>query len=86
VTTKKISIDIPREVLHAAKMSTKELKQELAITLYEKGKLSFGKAREIAEMKVGAFQQLLGSRDIPVNYDVESYEEDLETLKEMGQL
>jgi len=86
VTTKKISIDIPREVLHAAKMSTKELKQELAISLYEKGKLSFGKAREIAEMKVGAFQQLLGSRDIPVNYDLESYEEDLETLKEMGRL
>jgi predicted HTH domain antitoxin len=52
----------------------------------KKGKLSFGKAREIAEMKVGAFQQLLGSRDIPVNYDVESYEEDLATLKEMGRL
>lgn len=86
MTTKKISIDIPREVLHAAKMSTKELKQELAISLYEKGKLSFGKAREIAEMKVGAFQQFLGSRDISVNYDVESYEEDLETLKEMGRL
>ncbi|MDZ7845251.1 MAG: UPF0175 family protein [Anaerolineales bacterium] len=84
MTTKKISIDIPREVLHAAKMSTKELKQELAISLYEKGKLSFGKAREIVEMKVGAFQQLLGSRDIPVNYDVESYEEDLETLEERG--
>lgn len=86
MTTKKISIDIPREVLHAAKMSTQELKQELAISLYEKGKLSFGKAREIAGMKIGAFQQLLGSRDIPVNYDVESYEEDLETLKEMDRL
>ncbi len=86
MATKKISIDIPYEVLHAAKMSTKELKQELAISLYEKGKLSFGKAREIAEMKVGAFQQLLGSRDIPVNYDVESYEEDLETLEERGRL
>ena len=86
MSTKKISIDIPREVLHAAKMSTSELKQELAIMLYEKGKLSFGKARKITEMNVGAFQQLLASRDIPVNYDVESYEEDLETLKEMGRL
>ena len=86
MATRKISIDIPREVLHAAKMSKKELKQELAISLYEKGKLSFGKSREIAELKVGAFQHLLASRDIPVNYDVESYEEDLETLKEIGRL
>jgi len=48
--------------------------------------LSFGKARELAGMTVGAFQQLLGSRAIPVHYDVEDYEEDLTALKELGRL
>jgi len=29
---------------------------------------------------------LLGSRGIPVHYDLEDYEEDLATLKELGHL
>ena len=32
-------------------------------------------------MMIGAFQQKLGSREIPVKYDGESYEEDLGTLE-----
>ncbi len=79
-----ITIDIPRTVLHAARVTTGELKRELAITLFQKGKLSFGKARELAEMTVWEFQQLLGSRKIPVHYDVAEYEEDLAILRERG--
>jgi predicted HTH domain antitoxin len=45
------------------------------------GKLSFGKARELAEMTVWEFQQLLGSRGISIHYDVEDYEQDLATLQ-----
>jgi predicted HTH domain antitoxin len=37
----------------------------------------------MAGMTVWAFQQLLASREIPVHYDVEDYEEDLTTLKEL---
>ena len=81
-----ISIEIPREVIHATRMTPEELRQELAIHLFQRGKLSFGKAREMAGMTVWAFQQLLGSRGILVHYDVEDYEEDLATLKELGRL
>jgi predicted HTH domain antitoxin len=42
--------------------------------------------RELAEMTVWEFQQLLGSRGIPIHYDVEDYEQDLATLRELGQL
>jgi predicted HTH domain antitoxin len=62
------------------------LKRELAIHLYGQGKLSFGKAREMAGMTVWEFQQLLGTRRIPVQYDIEDYEEDISTLKELGRL
>ena len=78
-----ISIEIPREVLHAARMTPQDLRRELAIYLFQQGRLSFGKAREMAGMTVWAFQQLLASREIPVHYDVEDYEEDLATLKEL---
>jgi predicted HTH domain antitoxin len=79
-----ITIEIPREVLHTTRMTAQELKQELAIYLFQRAKLSFGKAREMADMTVWAFQQLLGSREIPIHYDVEDYEKDLATLGELG--
>ena len=81
-----VAIEIPREVLHAARMTPEEMKRELAVLLFQQGKLSFGKAREMAGMTVRAFQQLLGSRGITVHYDVADYEEDLATLKALGHL
>jgi len=79
-----ISIEIPREVIHATRMTPEELRRELAIHLFQQGKLSFGKAQEMAGMTVWIFQQLLGSRGIPVHYDIEDYEEDLATLQELS--
>ena len=81
-----VSIEIPSEVVHATRMTPQELKCELAVYLFQQSKLSFGKAREMAGMTAWAFQQLLGSRGIPVHYDLKDYEEDLETLKELGRL
>ena len=81
-----VSIEISRELLRATRMTPEELRRELAVHLFQQGKLSFGKARELAEMSAWAFQQLLGSRDIPVHYDVDEYEQDLQTLRELGRL
>nr|MBC7245065.1 UPF0175 family protein [Chloroflexota bacterium] len=81
-----MSIEIPREVIHATRMTPQELKRELAVHLFQQGKLSFGKACEMAEMTTWAFQQLLGSREISVHYHLEDYEADLAVLKELGRL
>ena len=45
-----IAIEIPREVIHVTRMVPLDLKRELALHLFEQEKLSFGKARELAEM------------------------------------
>jgi predicted HTH domain antitoxin len=79
-----VCLEIPREVLHSTRMTEDDLRRELALRLYEQGKLSFGKAREMTGLSVWAFQQLLGSQDIPVHYDVADYEQDLATLRELG--
>ena len=81
-----LSIEIPAEIAHAAKMSSDDLRRELAIHLFSIHKLSFGKAREMAGMTVCSFQQLLGSREIPLHYNVSDYEEDLATLSKLGRL
>jgi predicted HTH domain antitoxin len=79
-----VAIEIPPEVVHATRMSLEELRQELALHLFQQGKLSFGKAKEMSGMTFWAFQQLLGARGIPVHYGVEDYEEDLEVLEKLG--
>ncbi|MCB0017935.1 MAG: UPF0175 family protein [Anaerolineales bacterium] len=61
----------------ATKMSLPELKIELAIALFQREKLSFGKARELAGVDFWTFQQLLGSRGIHPHYDVADFEQDL---------
>ncbi len=81
-----ITIEVPREIVHVTRMTPQALKRELALYLFEQGKLSFGKARELAEMTSWEFQQLLGSRGIPIHYDVEDYEQDLATLEELDPL
>jgi predicted HTH domain antitoxin len=82
----KISIEIPREVLLATRMTPEEIKQELAIHLYQLGKLSLGKAYEIAGVDIWTFQQLLGIRGISIHYTLEDYQEDLATLRELGRI
>jgi len=79
-----VSIEIPVEILHAARMSPQELKSELAVYLFQRGRLSFGKAREMSGQTVSAFQLLLGSRGITVHYDIGEYESDIAALKELG--
>jgi predicted HTH domain antitoxin len=84
---KQISIDIQEDLVQAIRMPVSEvprrLKRELAVRLYEKGLLSFGKARELAEMPRWAFHDLLGEEGIQRRYDTEELEEDLKTLGEL---
>jgi predicted HTH domain antitoxin len=82
----KVALEIPREVIHATKMSAEELRGELAIHLFQQGKLSFGKAKEMAGMTFWVFQQLLGARGILVHYGLEDYEEDLDALRDLRRI
>ena len=82
-----LSIEISDELLDAIKLPAAEastrLRKELAIRLYEKGLLSFGKARELTGMTRWAFHDLLGEEGITRRYDVEELEEDLKTLEDL---
>ena len=79
------ALEIPQDILDSARLSLDELKVELAISLYSQGRLSFGKARELAGMSLWELRQLLGFRRIPPHYDIEDLDEDLKALGEKGQ-
>lgn len=82
-----VSINIQEDLVQAMKVPASEvqkrLKRELAVRLYEKGLLPFGKARELAEMPRWAFHDLLGEEGIQRRYDREELEDDLKTLEEL---
>ncbi len=81
-----MSLMIPDEILRAANMSAAQLKQEIALLLFQQDKLTLGQASAFAQMSQLEFQQLLANRQIPVHYDVQEFRDDLDTLHKLGQL
>jgi len=79
------SINIPEDVLTAIKIPKKDvekvLKIELAITLYQRGILSLGKARKLAEMSKWEFIEKLGERKVKRHYTEKELEEDISFAK-----
>lgn len=76
------TIEIDDEVYEALQIPERErpqaMKRELALSLYARDILSFGKARALAEMSKREFQELLGEREIPRHYTEVELAEDLE--------
>lgn len=74
-------LEIPDSVARAMRLPPSEQRQqllkELAVSLYAQGILSFGKARELANMDKLAFGQLLGNRNVPRHYGEEELKDDI---------
>lgn len=66
--------------LREVDMSAEELKLEIAILFYKKGRMSSGRASKFAGLPRLIFLKELGKRKVPVNYDEEELEKDLNTL------
>jgi predicted HTH domain antitoxin len=81
-----MSVLIPDEIFQATHMSEDEMLQEMAILLFQKEKLTLGQASKLAKMSQLQFQHLLASRDVPIHYGIEDFEQDLKTLREMDDL
>lgn len=79
-------VEVSQEILDSARLTPSELKVELAVHLYAQGRLAIGKARELADMALWEFRQLVASRRIPPHYDEADLEEDVATLRELGRL
>ena len=83
----KLVLEMPDELLEALRLPPEErvmrLRRELAIRLYQKGLLSFGKARELAGMGKWEFHDLLGKEGIIRHYDLEDLQGDLKTLEKL---
>ena len=81
-----VSLTISDALLQAAHMSEAELRQEIAVMLFQRDKLTMAQASQFAHMNRFQFQHMLASRQIPVPYDVAEFAEDIHTLQRLGRL
>lgn len=81
----KLILEIPEQVTEELRIPPDErlnrVRIKLAIRLYQKSILSFGKARELAQLSKWEFHELLGQENIERQYDLEELETNLETLE-----
>lgn len=76
-----IQLTIPDAIAEALRLPSADrghaLQVELAVALYARGILGFGKARDLAGMSKQSFAQALGARGVPRHYGEEELQDDL---------
>ena len=76
-----IQLEIPDSIAQAMRIPPSEQQQqlliELALALYARDILSFGKARELTGLSKFEFGQLLAKRDIPRHYGPDDLQDDV---------
>ena len=72
-----ISDSVARSLRIPELEAEQRLRQELAVALYARGLLSFGKASELAGASRFLFADILTQREIPRHYGEEELTEDL---------
>lgn len=80
-----ISVKVPRDLVRIPKVRDEEIPElvrlYLAIELYRERKVSLGKAAEIAGVNKWEMMEILASKNIPIQYNVEDLENDTKTLE-----
>jgi len=81
-------LEMPANIVESLRVPADEqesrLRRELAVRLYQKGLLPFGKARELVGLNKWEFHFLLAQEGIARDYDVDDLHDDLQTLDRLG--
>jgi predicted HTH domain antitoxin len=82
-----MTLQIPEDILQAAKLDERGVLVELACHLYDKDRLSVAQARRLAGMTRGEFEDALFERNISVyRYTLEDYQQDMDAIAKMDRL
>jgi predicted HTH domain antitoxin len=78
-----MTLTIPDDILGQIHISSTDLRVEIAVYLYEKQRLSIGKARKLAGLNLIQFQKELSKRDIYLHLDVTEIDKELQNLNQL---
>lgn len=78
-----MEIEIPDDVVGAAELSKEEVLRILAVTLYDRERLSIGYASRLANLSKSEFLDVLAAEGVAFKYDAEDLKKDLKNLKDL---
>ena len=78
--------DLLRDAINMFLAANKELREKIAVELYKEGKISLGKASEIAGLSYEEMKELLVKNSITIRRGPESVKELREKAKRLGML
>jgi predicted HTH domain antitoxin len=73
-------IVIPENMFATSGKTESEIRLAFAIFMYKDLKVSAGKAAQFAGISRVSFWEELGNRNIPINYDIPDFDQDLENI------
>ncbi len=75
-----MTLTLDDDLVHAARLTEPQMRQELAVALFQADRLTLAQAARLAERDRITFQHLLASRGIPLHYTSDDLEDDLHTI------
>ena len=82
-----MTLQIPDEILKAAKLDERGVLIELACHLFDTDRLTLGQAARLAAMNRTEFEDALLDRGIPVyRYELQDYLDDMSALRKAGRI
>lgn len=73
-------VEIPDRIINQSKLSAEEILLKIALVLFQEEKLTLGQASKLARLHQFEFQKELAAKKIPVHYNEEDFERDLQTI------
>jgi predicted HTH domain antitoxin len=81
-----MQLELDDTIIQNTGLTDDQLRVELALQLYQDGKLSLGQGGTLSGLGVIRFQQELGKRKIFLAYSMEDLQHDIDVLQITGQL
>ncbi len=78
-----MNVIVPDNIAEASRLTPETALLDVAIGIYKRERWSMGRCAKIVGMSRLEFQNELGKREIPINYEVVDLEQDLETIRSL---
>jgi predicted HTH domain antitoxin len=78
-----MNVIVPDTIAEASRLTPETALLDVAIGIYKREQWSMGRCAKIVGMSRFDFLNELGKREIPINYDTDDLDQDIETMKSL---
>lgn len=78
-----VQVELPRELLQAARISAGEVPKLLALELFREDAVSLGRAAELCGVSLAEFMDFAAEREVPLHYTLEDFDQDQQLIERL---